>query len=80
VEVLLRTAMAARLHLSKEITSMVPWISTRSRDLLLRLTGSPRMAFSSASLFLLLVMKLRVLVGIFYLSVVPCGIVVCNFS
>jgi len=56
--------MAARLHLSSEISSMVPWISTRSRDLLLMLMLEPRMAFTSASLFLLPVMKLSFWGGI----------------
>lgn len=44
---------------------MVPWISGRSRDWDFRGMMEPRMAWLSASLFLLPVMKLRVVRGIF---------------
>jgi hypothetical protein len=56
-----RTASAALRHLSAEISSMVPWISTKSSDWLCRSTVSPRIAFTSESLFLFPVMKLSCL-------------------
>lgn len=51
------TRSTARRHLSLEMSSMVPWISTRSNERLLNGTMSPRMACTSASLLLLPVMK-----------------------
>lgn len=55
------TASAARRHLSLEISSIVPWISTKSKAWLCRSTTEPSIALTSVSLFLFPVMKLRVL-------------------
>lgn len=53
----LHTAAAALLHLSFEISSMVPWISTNSNEQLFSGMIPPRIALTSASFFVLLVMK-----------------------
>jgi hypothetical protein len=54
-----RTASAARRALSEVTCSTVPWISTRSMFSLRSSMTPARMAWTSASLFLLPVMKLR---------------------
>ena len=51
------TASAALRHLSAEISSIVPWISTRSMALLWRSTMPPRIASTSINLFLFPVIK-----------------------
>lgn len=56
-----QTASAARRHLSAEISSIVPWISTKFNAWLCRSTVLPRMAFTTESLFLFPVIKLSCL-------------------
>lgn len=53
----LHTISAALRHLSFEISSIVPWISTRSRDWFFNGTMPSRMDWTSDSLFLLPVIK-----------------------
>lgn len=55
------TASAARRALSLVTSSTVPWISTRSTFWFRSSMTPERMAWTSASLFLLPVMKLRCL-------------------
>lgn len=60
-----RTISAARRHLSIDTSSIVPWISRRSRLWFFSSTSSPRIARTSASLFALPVMKFNSLGPIF---------------
>lgn len=58
------TMLAALVHLSREISSMLPWISVKSKLWLFNGTVSPKMALTSDNLLGLLVMKLSSVSGI----------------
>jgi hypothetical protein len=63
------TISAARRHLSRDMSSMVPCTSTRSKDWLWSCTRLPRIALTSVNLFALPVMKLRCLGAMVLLEV-----------